>query len=680
MAQEILELQVNSNVKGVTKDVDALATSVEKAYDAEAELSKNIQLQNQFIADQEVELARLKAIQDSIPKGGWYAGQSQLNDNIKSVTSSLRTEKAALKKLTAEQKSNTKEVRSAEIAQRKNNNAAIRGIQHFQIMGVSIRKLKYMVRGIRPTFKLLFGTIKSGMAATGIGLLIVAFGTLMGALMGTKKGAALLKAGVEGLKVIFAPFLYVIEQVADGLTWLFGIDSTPAVSAAEQLENAYDSLGKEMDKIALKELRNQKAKVDNKRIIDDVTKSEEERLQASKDNAAADKEILEAKIAAQKKVLAVAEKGFQKNQSWYRHEQKNALAADEWNKVATDNESAFSKARDATAKSTKGLNTATQELQKLENQRYTDSLAAEDELAAIRKTAEKQAEKDAEELAKKALDTKKKNADAWIAKQKKTAAEELSIAKQLEKVKQELYYRTLETAEEVEKAKLEDAKEAADQAILDSTASQEVKDAALIVLEEKYQSDLLVIQKKYVDKAQKEDDAAWDKKIKDNDKWNKKQLADQEKAIADKKKTDDIYETEKQKSISMGFDAASSLAKEGSVVAKGIAVARTVYNTQQAIMNAMATVPAPWNIAQSIATGVMGAASIQKILSANPEGGGGGGVNASVPAAPPAPEMMSGAFTLGGGQAVEPARAYVVSDDITNNQNKLAIIRRRATI
>jgi hypothetical protein len=41
---------------------------------------------------------------------------------------------------------------------------------------------------------------------------------------------------------------------------------------------------------------------------------------------------------------------------------------------------------------------------------------------------------------------------------------------------------------------------------------------------------------------------------------------------------------------------------------------------------------------------------------------------------------MSGAFELTGGQAVEPARAYVVSDDITANQDKLAIIRRRATI
>jgi hypothetical protein len=43
--------------------------------------------------------------------------------------------------------------------------------------------------------------------------------------------------------------------------------------------------------------------------------------------------------------------------------------------------------------------------------------------------------------------------------------------------------------------------------------------------------------------------------------------------------------------------------------------------------------------------------------------------------------MVSGAFTLSGATPdFEPARAFVVSDDITNSQNKLANIRRRATI
>ena len=42
--------------------------------------------------------------------------------------------------------------------------------------------------------------------------------------------------------------------------------------------------------------------------------------------------------------------------------------------------------------------------------------------------------------------------------------------------------------------------------------------------------------------------------------------------------------------------------------------------------------------------------------------------------------MMSGAFELSGGQEIEPVQAYVVSDSITDSQNGLAIIRRRATI
>ena len=83
-----------------------------------------------------------------------------------------------------------------------------------------------------------------------------------------------------------------------------------------------------------------------------------------------------------------------------------------------------------------------------------------------------------------------------------------------------------------------------------------------------------------------------------------------------------------------------------------------------------------------IAAGVAvlaGLANVRQIL-AQDVGGGGGGNTPSPSSTPPAPQMMSGAFQLEGGQEPEPLQAYVVSDDITNNQNKLAIIRRRATI
>jgi hypothetical protein len=142
-----------------------------------------------------------------------------------------------------------------------------------------------------------------------------------------------------------------------------------------------------------------------------------------------------------------------------------------------------------------------------------------------------------------------------------------------------------------------------------------------------------------------------------------------------------LKEKEKEKMIDMGFAAAKQLAGESEDAQKAVAVAKTIYNTQQAIMNTMANVPAPFNLVQAIATGAMGAASIQKILSTSSESASdGGSVSAPATSSTPAPQMMSGAFDLSGGLEPEPTRAYVVTDEMTNSQNQLANIRRRATI
>ena len=70
---------------------------------------------------------------------------------------------------------------------------------------------------------------------------------------------------------------------------------------------------------------------------------------------------------------------------------------------------------------------------------------------------------------------------------------------------------------------------------------------------------------------------------------------------------------------------------------------------------------------------------MSSLLRSNASGSGGGG---GTPAQPqtPAPQMMSGAFELGGGVAPEPVKAFVVTDEMSNSQNQLANIRRRATI
>ena len=201
-----------------------------------------------------------------------------------------------------------------------------------------------------------------------------------------------------------------------------------------------------------------------------------------------------------------------------------------------------------------------------------------------------------------------------------------------------------------------------------------------------------------IDEQQKLLDTEFDAKIKANDEWNKKQIADA-KIVADAKikETQRVADVEKQIAIAVesfkkatiqqGFGAAAAIAGENVALSKGVAAAQVIYNTQQGIMAAMGAtsvadklLPFPLRLANAISTGVMGAAALSTIMSTSPTGGsnnpapntGGGGT--------PAPQMMSGAFDISGGVAPEAMKAFVVTDEMSNSQNQLANIRRRATI
>jgi|TARA_R100000482_G_scaffold56725_1_gene20394 hypothetical protein len=84
-----------------------------------------------------------------------------------------------------------------------------------------------------------------------------------------------------------------------------------------------------------------------------------------------------------------------------------------------------------------------------------------------------------------------------------------------------------------------------------------------------------------------------------------------------------------------------------------------------------------------------GLANVRKIYETNVPGGSGGagssGGGFQLPSEAqfgftPAAQMMSGAFSLTGGEEPEAMKAFVVTDEMTNSQNQLANIRRRATI
>tara|TARA_R110002073_G_scaffold185647_1_gene344165 strand:+ start:42 stop:1583 length:1542 start_codon:yes stop_codon:yes gene_type:complete len=132
----------------------------------------------------------------------------------------------------------------------------------------------------------------------------------------------------------------------------------------------------------------------------------------------------------------------------------------------------------------------------------------------------------------------------------------------------------------------------------------------------------------------------------------------------------------------------TKIAGEETQAGKALAITQATIDTfqsAQASYKSLAGIPvigpALGGVAAAAAV-AMGLKNIAAIRGANSEGPSAGGSTAppSLSATPPAPQMMSGAFQLEGGQEVEPQRAYVLSDDITDSQNGLAIIRRRATI
>jgi len=161
-----------------------------------------------------------------------------------------------------------------------------------------------------------------------------------------------------------------------------------------------------------------------------------------------------------------------------------------------------------------------------------------------------------------------------------------------------------------------------------------------------------------------------------------------------RKKSDEAMKVAKlgvTSAIGGAIGALGSLMAEGTAASKAAALAEIAISTGVGIVQGLdiaqkaskaagpaAALAFPLFYATQIAS-VLGAAAQAKAIL----GAGAGGASASTPSAPsstPAPQMMSGAFELSGGVAPDPVQAFVVTDEMTNSQNQLANIRRRATI
>ena len=561
------------------------------------DVNEEISIQNEEIVRQERLLIKLKAKQDAIPKGSYYAGRAKLNDKIRKTSELINLEKNTLKELTNKQKEATTEVKKSTVAKKEGSKQSKESIADFKVMGVSLNGVKKGFQQVIPTAKAMFGTIKAGIMSTGIGALVLAVVALTQSFKRSE-------AGQEKFQRIMAGIGAVTSQVADAFSDLGGIiidtfqDPMPALKSFGNglLKFLRDPTGATRDMFV-------KATLSVTEFVDETKKEVDALVEVTKARQKAhhiDRELKVERAKANREINDI-----------------RLQAEDRENKNATERIALLRRAQaieeSITAKEIESKNILIEAL-KLEMKQGHNSIEIKDKLAQLQADLIN-------------LDTKKLRSQRLLQTQITTAVREEAALKE-----------------------------------------QAAKDAQKLI------------------------DDEWKAKIKANDEWNKEQqkqakaeMALAKKVAKEKKRLDKIVEQEKERAINTTFQVAQGLAAEDDDLAKGVAVAKTIYNTQQSIMKAMAEVPYPWNLVQSVANGLMGAKAVQTILSTSPDSSGDSGGSlatgsAGSAAQTPAPQMMSGAFELTGGQEIEPTRAYVVSDDITASQNGLEVIRRRATI
>lgn len=167
--------------------------------------------------------------------------------------------------------------------------------------------------------------------------------------------------------------------------------------------------------------------------------------------------------------------------------------------------------------------------------------------------------------------------------------------------------------------------------------------------------------------------------------------ANTEKQI-DKQKTDDkLKELELQKAGAMAaLDAVAGLIDQNSVAGKAIAVAKAVMSTYEGATKALGAYPPPFGQIAAAATIAAGLINVKKIVSTNipsAKGTGSVGGGATAPsissAAPMSPAQPQAATTNLSNQTInaignQAVRAYVVENDVTSNQQRIAAIQQRA--
>ena len=628
MAKETLEFDIKGNIKDATKDSKEFGKSIE-------DINATLKEQKQILL--ELKQEEVKLMQARAGMNEYERSLTGIDKKIEHIKLSIKDQTLAVKGLTEEQKEATK-------AEKENNKESKESIANLQFMGVSLNSVKKSFSQIIPTARAMFGTIKAGIMSTGIGALIIAVTSLMAAFKRSEKGQEQFQRIMAGIGAVTNQLMDTVADLGETIIAAFTNPMKALKSFKDGVLNFFkDPLGSTIAVVskttaAVKTFVDETSKEVDAMVAVTTARQKAHHIQRQLqiDRAKADREINDIRLQAE----------------------------DRENKSATERIELLRKAQaieeEITNKEIKAKKILVDAL-KLEQEQGLNNKETKDDLARLQA-----------ELIQ--LDTKRLRSQRLLQTQITTAVNQEKAQK-----------------EEAKKQEDADIKEAEDKRKREGEillALQQENTLALIEdLKTRAMEELRIQEEKELASAE----------LMENSELVKEEIRkkfDRKRGELDKKFDKEqvkFSEMTQEQQLDIASSTAGDLAKimgEESAAGKAFAITQATIDTfasANAAYKAMAGIPVVGPGLGAVAAGAAIAAGIAnvKAIASTGDGGGGGstpGGSGGAGSAPPAPQMMSGAFELSGVTEPEPVKAFVVTDEMTNSQNQLANIRRRATI
>jgi hypothetical protein len=247
--------------------------------------------------------------------------------------------KSDIKSVAKDQKEWNKELKKTKENIEDVNEEGKEVVGEMQILGLSINGLKTAWKSAAKGAKFLFSSIKAGIASTGVGLLVLAFGTLATWFSKTKKGAEFLEVAFAGVGAAVNVIVDRIAKFGGGIAKILAGDVKDGL---KDMSDSFKKIGSEiltdtLYTMTLKkevqsltdsqrdlnvETAKRRADIEELKLIaEDVTKSEQVRLKAAEDAFEIENTLLDKRVSNAEKALALE----QKRQSTITDPQKEDL-------------------------------------------------------------------------------------------------------------------------------------------------------------------------------------------------------------------------------------------------------------------------------------------------------------------------------------------------------------------